>query len=69
MRETGMNERNRSEYLYLGSFENLKIALRFMTSGGELGGLVAKASASKGRSTRFKSRRGKSFSESVGIFS
>jgi hypothetical protein len=30
---------------------------------GELGGLVAKASASKGRSTRFKSRRGKTFSE------
>jgi hypothetical protein len=26
---------------------------------GELGGLVAKASASKGRSTRFKSHRGK----------
>jgi hypothetical protein len=35
---------------------------------GEHGGLVAMASASKGRSTRFKSRRGKSFSESVGIF-
>jgi hypothetical protein len=36
---------------------------------GEFVGLVAKASPSKRRSTRFKSWRGKSFFESIGIFS